>query len=121
MDVIVATPPDQFRPSDLPLLAAYAAQEAALKLRPWQALPCWVHDIDAALALSPDDHRGRRACTLKKKKSVAAPRVRQHGRNEIGDGMLNRHHGGAAAIPQSFLWHVQACNGVKAGRRNVMR
>jgi hypothetical protein len=40
--------------------AAYAAQCASLKLKPWQSPPIWIRDLEGALKLPPDDHRGER-------------------------------------------------------------
>jgi hypothetical protein len=48
--------------------AAYAAQDRALRLRPWEMPPCWIRDPGGSLAQPHDDHRGeRRAAELLKK------------------------------------------------------
>jgi hypothetical protein len=53
------------------LYAAYDCQDAALKLKPWQAPPCWLRtdfDVAEALASSGNDvHGWRRAARLLRK------------------------------------------------------
>jgi hypothetical protein len=50
---------------DVGRFAAYAAQDRSLRLKPWEVCPCNVHDLEAALAAPPEDHRGfRRAAEL---------------------------------------------------------
>ena len=47
--------------------AAYWAQDTALRLRPWQTPPCWVHDIEGELAAGDDGddvHGRKRAARL---------------------------------------------------------
>ena len=47
--------------------ASYACQDAALKLRPWEAPPCWLRTDDPDTILcdpGPDPHNQRRAAEL---------------------------------------------------------
>jgi hypothetical protein len=48
--------------------AAYAAQDNALRLKPWEMPPCWIRDLAASLEVPPGDPRGeRRAAELLKR------------------------------------------------------
>jgi hypothetical protein len=53
--------------------AAYACQDSNLKLRPWQMAPCQLRgDVDACLAATGHDYRGRRQAALLLKRLLAA-------------------------------------------------
>jgi hypothetical protein len=51
---------------------AYACQDRALDLKPWQPPPCWIHDLDGTLADGDDGVMGRYAAALLLRQLLAA-------------------------------------------------
>jgi hypothetical protein len=76
--------------------AVYACQDENLKLRSWQMAPCQLHgDVDACLAATGHDYRGRRQAALLLKRLLAAGLSKYEPDPEIAlkaqGGQLSRH------------------------------
>jgi hypothetical protein len=50
----------------------------SLRLKPWQPVPCWIHDIETTLAAGDDGIMGRYAAALLLKKMLALGISRFH-------------------------------------------